>query len=694
MDKPLDQLYWPAERLADAVRALAFESGLANPSGVPAGAVRLSGDARQCIERSAQQLGLEVQPVEASYADLERQLPLMGPALLEVSQGFLALLRGRRHVVSVVRPDGKVDRVEAGSIRAAMCRDLETPLLLQVDQILGRAEVPKQRRAKAREAILRERFGTMPIREIWLLRLPPGSSFWKQLRRARVPHRTAALVAFHGMQYLLWIAAWWLIGAASLNGRFEQVWLSAWMLLLLTLVPLRVTITWLQGAAAISGAAILKQRLFYGALHMDPDSMRHQGVGQLLGRVIESEALEAMALSGGFLGLVATVELVFAAVVLSLGAGGALHVLALLVWIVIAGAVAREYSRRYRAWTDARLSMTHDLVENMAGHRTRLAQHPPENWHDEEDQALDSYLTQSRGVDRYSALLGAVVPRGWLILSLVAMVPGFASGASASRVAIAIGGILLAWRAFKRLVAGLSQVLGAAVAWRRVAPLFHSASRVGDEGVCTVNDERTEQVVEACDLTFRYRPDGEPVLRDCNLQIARNERVVLEGPSGGGKSTLVSLLTGMRRPESGVLKVGGLEAQNRGWRDWRRKVAAAPQFQENHVLADTLAFNLLMARDRMPTAEDLAEAEQVARELGLGELLSRMPSGMLQMVGETGWQLSHGERSRVYIARALLQDSDLVVLDESFAALDPENLKLVMECVLKRAPALLLIAHR
>jgi ATP-binding cassette subfamily B protein len=71
-----------------------------------------------------------------------------------------------------------------------------------------------------------------------------------------------------------------------------------------------------------------------------------------------------------------------------------------------------------------------------------------------------------------------------------------------------------------------------------------------------------------------------------------------------------------------------------------------------------------------------------------------MPSGMLQMVGETGWQLSHGERSRLYIARALLQNADLVVLDESFAALDPENLQLVLQCVLKRAPTLLVIAHR
>jgi len=63
------------------------------------------------------------------------------------------------------------------------------------------------------------------------------------------------------------------------------------------------------------------------------------------------------------------------------------------------------------------------------------------------------------------------------------------------------------------------------------------------------------------------------------------------------------------------------------------------------------------------------------------------------MVGEGGWQLSHGERSRVSIARALLQDASLVILDESFAALDPENLRTALECVLRRARTLMVIAH-
>src|SRR5262249_18353780 len=148
-----------------------------------------------------------------------------------------------------------------------------------------------------------------------------------------------------------------------------------------------------------------------------------------------------------------------------------------------------------------------------------------------------------------------------------------------------------------------------------------------------------------------------------------------------------------RSPQSGLLLAGGLDQQTLGTEGWRKRVSAAPQFHENHVLTGTFSFNLLMGRCWPPRLEDLEEAETICRQLGLDDLLKRMPAGLLQMVGETGWQLSHGERSRLYIARALLQGSDLVILDESFASLDPENLRRSLSCVMERAQTLLVIAH-
>jgi ATP-binding cassette subfamily B protein len=200
-------------------------------------------------------------------------------------------------------------------------------------------------------------------------------------------------------------------------------------------------------------------------------------------------------------------------------------------------------------------------------------------------------------------------------------------------------------------------------------------------------------LVEAHDIVFGYRSRGEPVLRGCNLRVMSGDRILLTGPSGGGKSTFVSLLTGVRRPQSGLLLAAGLDRQSLGYEGWLRRIAGAPQFHENHVLSGTFIFNLLMGRHGVWTANDFEQAEAVCRDLGLGALIEKMPGGLLQPVGDTGWQLSHGERSRLYIARVLLQKPDVLVLDESFAALDPENLRLAMQCVLNRARTVIVIAH-
>jgi ATP-binding cassette subfamily B protein len=140
-----------------------------------------------------------------------------------------------------------------------------------------------------------------------------------------------------------------------------------------------------------------KTRLLAGALRLEPEEIRHQGCGQLLGRVLEAEAVESLALSGGFLGLIAIIELVVATVVLQLGAGGWLQVALAAAWLVFSAAVMRLYFQARLSWTGVRLTMTDDLVERLVGHRTRLAQAPPEHWHDGEDPLAEHYLAGGRG---------------------------------------------------------------------------------------------------------------------------------------------------------------------------------------------------------------------------------------------------------------------------------------------------------
>jgi ATP-binding cassette subfamily B protein len=274
--------------------------------------------------------------------------------------------------------------------------------------------------------------------------------------------------------------------------------------------------------------------------------------------------------------------------------------------------------------------------------------------------------------------------------------------------AVVLGAVLLSCRAFQSLAASLVPLLGAAVAWREVQPLYHAAARVelaaplrfSRQPIAgpvpdrvTGNAGTEEPLLEGHNLGYRHSERANPVLDQCTLRIDRGDCLLLEGPSGSGKSTLLSLLAGLRTPRDGTLLVAGLDRKTLGNEGWRRRVAAAPQFQDNHVLMGTFAFNLLMSRSWPPRAGDLEEAEQVCHELGLGDLLARMPAGMQQQLGETGWRLSHGERSRLFIARVLLQGADILLLDESFAALDPETMQNVGPCVLARAPSLLLIAH-
>jgi ATP-binding cassette subfamily B protein len=258
-----------------------------------------------------------------------------------------------------------------------------------------------------------------------------------------------------------------------------------------------------------------------------------------------------------------------------------------------------------------------------------------------------------------------------------------------------LGGVLVAYTAFRKLSASFADIAIAVVAWKRIRPLLQAAGQpeILGESPAAARASAGENLIEADRITFRYRSAGNPALRACSLAIQTGERILLEGPSGGGKTTFASLLSGMRQPESGLLLMNGMDQYTLGEVEWRHRIAAAPQFHENYILTETLAFNLLMGRRWPPTAPDMEEAETVCRELGLGDVLDRMPSGLLQIVGEGGWQLSHGERSRVYIARALLQDASLVILDESFAALDPENLARALACATARAPTLMVIAH-
>lgn len=701
------QVAWPLPKLGEAVVALARRAGLPArdvemPEAPPEPSDGGTSALEPWLEGAAEWLGLEAEPVFARYADVESVLQHGGPALLCFRSGertlFLAVLRGGGGTVTVVDPSWRVQRIRLEVLRKAFCEQLEERALPQVDRCLERAKIPESRRDKARRALLADLLADTRLAGCWLLRLPPSAPLRQQLVALGLGRRLATIGLAHAVEFGLLVLGWWLIGRGALEGRLEAGWLVAWSLVLISAVPARLVATRVGAVLSVDVGALAKQRLLVGAQQLEPDEVRHAGAGQHFSRVLESEALEVLALSGGLMALLSLVQLALTIPVLAVGAGGAWHVAWFIGWIVVTLLFGWWHYKSRDRWTDERLDMTHDLVERMVGHRTRLAQERARSWHSAEDQVLERYLQASRTTDRAATLTTSLVAKGWLLVGILSLAPAFVAGsASPALIAVAIGGVLSGALALSELSMGIAAAMGAAIAWKRIGPMFQAAERKKPPEVprfaLTGEREDTGVALEATDLVFRYPSRTTPVLSGCTVKAQAGERILVEGPSGCGKSTLGALLAGLRQPDAGLVLLGGLDLATLGGAAWRQRVACVPQFHDNHILTGTVAFNLLMGKRWPPEPGQFDRAEEICRELELGPVLDRMPSGLQQMVGETGWRLSHGERSRLCIARALLQDAEVLILDESFAALDPDTLERALGCVLRHARTLVVIAH-
>ena len=190
-------------------------------------------------------------------------------------------------------------------------------------------------------------------------------------------------------------------------------------------------------------------------------------------------------------------------------------------------------------------------------------------------------------------------------------------------------------------------------------------------------------------VAFRYSDDA-PVLKDVSFRIQPGQLVGIVGPTGGGKSTVVSMIPRFYDPTSGVVKIDG--------RDVRDYKISSLREQIGYVLQDTVLFrgtileNIAFGRPSA-TREEIVEAARLANA---DDFIARMPKGYDTMVGERGSTLSGGQRQRIGIARVMVRNSPILLLDEPTAALDSESEKLVIEALerLMKGRTVVTIAHR
>jgi ATP-binding cassette subfamily B protein len=194
--------------------------------------------------------------------------------------------------------------------------------------------------------------------------------------------------------------------------------------------------------------------------------------------------------------------------------------------------------------------------------------------------------------------------------------------------------------------------------------------------------------VEFENVTFRH--GDRVVIDDLSLSVPSGQRLAVVGPSGAGKSTLLQLLARFHDVDTGAVRVGGVDVRSISTEVLMDRIAIV--FQNVYLFDGTIEENIRLGR---PTASD-AEVRAAATTARLDEVVDRLPDGWATNVGEGGAHLSGGERQRVSIARALLKDSPIVLLDEVTSALDPTNESAVHAAldVLMKNRTVIMVAHR
>jgi ATP-binding cassette subfamily C protein CydCD len=223
---------------------------------------------------------------------------------------------------------------------------------------------------------------------------------------------------------------------------------------------------------------------------------------------------------------------------------------------------------------------------------------------------------------------------------------------------------------------------------RRLFAVVEAQPAVADPPVPAIAPRSVD--IRVANLSFTYAPGDPPALDGLDFELPQGKRLAVVGPSGAGKSTLVNLLFRFWDYSNGRILLGGTELRCLAAEEARRRFSLVPQ--RPYFFNQTIRENLRLAR---PEADESTIGE-AARRAQIDDFIAGLPQGYETVIGERGFRLSGGERQRLAIARALLKDAPILILDEPTANLDPLTERQILELLfsLPGARSILLITHR
>ena len=449
--------------------------------------------------------------------------------------------------------------------------------------------------------------------------------------------------------------------------------------------------------AALRTLATIRSRFYERIEPLAPAQLREYRSGELLARMVgDIDALQSLYVRG--LGppivalLVGAASVAVAAAVLP--AAGAILALGLLLAglvVPLAGsALSRAASRRQAG---VRGQLTAELVEVLRG-APELVAYGREEETLRRVQAADRELARLARRDALAAGLAdalSILVVGATVAGVLAVAVAAHETAGLDRVLVATLALLAlaSFDAVAPLPVAARELFGSLAAGRRVLDLTDRQAEILDPAVPAPAPSRSD-VVSLEGVTARYEAAQEPALSGFDLRLEPGRRIALVGPSGAGKTTVVNLLLRFLDPEEGRFMIAGRDAREYRQEDIRALFALAGQ--DAHVFNSTIRANLAVGA---PDANDdeLWAALQRAQLAGWAHSLAL---GLDTVVGEEGTQLSGGQRQRLTLARALLSEAPVLILDEPTAHLDPETAQALMDDVFEAAGerTVLLITHR
>lgn len=248
--------------------------------------------------------------------------------------------------------------------------------------------------------------------------------------------------------------------------------------------------------------------------------------------------------------------------------------------------------------------------------------------------------------------------------------------------------LLLLYKPVKNLGNTLTGLQSTFVAMGRVFELFDLKPYIRDEENA-VELGGLYRDIRFNNISFEYEP-GVPILKNINLTVNKNETIALVGNSGGGKSTIVSLIPRFYDVTEGSIEFDGVDIRRFKLDSLRNQISFV--FQDNYLFSGTIRENIMMGNENATQAD----VEKVVRMAHLDEFIATLEKGLDTYVGERGTTLSGGQRQRVAIARAMLKDAPIVILDEATSALDNQSEAIVQKALdnLIQNKTVFVIAHR